>query len=163
MRAVPFVTRPLHPPRIVPRSGPPADPSRLPHPIIMPFSISTDDGIMRIVLSGTLTPEDLGRVADAIGEAEDAADVCPHRVTDLTALTRFEVGFDDMSELARRRREQPPANPIRSAIVAAAPVQIGFARMLQTLNDHPRITMRIFPDVDGALAWLAEEPPAPSV
>ncbi|HEX6372636.1 MAG TPA: hypothetical protein VF006_27195 [Longimicrobium sp.] len=127
----------------------------------MPFSISTGDGVMRIVFSGTLTPEELGRVADAIGDAEDAADVCPHRVTDMTALTRFEVGFDDMFQLARRRRERSPANPIRSAIVASTPVQLGFARMFQTLNDHPQVTLRIFPDVDGALAWLAEEPPAP--
>ncbi|HEU0014484.1 MAG TPA: hypothetical protein VFQ45_12415 [Longimicrobium sp.] len=116
---------------------------------------------MRIVLSGTLVPEELVRMADALIEAEAAAAVCPHRVTDMTALTRFEVGFEDMSELARRRRNQPPANPIRSAIVAATPVQLGFARMFQTLNDHPRITIRIFPDLDGALAWLAEEPPSP--
>lgn len=126
----------------------------------MPFSISSGDGVMRIVLSGTLTPEELVRVADAMGKAERAAAVCPHRVTDLTGVTRFDVGFDEMSELARRRRQQPPANPVRSALVAATPVQLGMARMLQTLNDHPRITMRIFPDVDAALAWLAEEPPA---
>ncbi|MET0399057.1 MAG: hypothetical protein ABW277_19850 [Longimicrobiaceae bacterium] len=121
----------------------------------MPFSISTDDGIMRIVLSGTLTSEELVRVADAMGEAEDAMVVCPPRVTDLERVTRFEVGFEDMFRLARRRRQQPPANPIRSAIVATTPVQVGFARMLQTLNDHPWVTMRIFPDADGALAWLA--------
>lgn len=123
--------------------------------IDMPFSISTDDGIMRIVLSGVLTSEELVRVADTMGEAEDAAVVCPPRVTDLARVTRFEVGFEDMFWLARRRREQPPANPIRSAVVATTPVQVGFARMLQTLNDHPWVTMRIFPDADGALAWLA--------
>lgn len=126
----------------------------------MPFSISSHDGVLRIVLSGTLIPEELVRMADALGETEGAAAVCPHRVTDMTALTRFEVGFDEMSELAKRRRGMSPANPIRSAIVAATPVQLGFARMFQTLNDHPRITVRIFPDLDGALAWLAEEPPA---
>ena len=118
---------------------------------------------MRIVLSGTLTPEDLVRVADAVSVAERAVEVCPHRVSDLTGVTRFEVGFTDMSELARRRRQQPPVNPIRSALVAASPVQLGMARMLQTLNDHPQITMRIFPDMDGALAWLAEAPPAPGL
>lgn len=128
----------------------------------MPFSISSVDGVMRIVLSGTLVPEQLVRMADALGEAEAVCDVCPHRVTDLTGLARFEVGFDDMFQLAQRRREMAPGNPIRSAIVAATPVQLGFARMFQTLNDHPWITMRIFPDVDGALAWLAEEPPSPA-
>ncbi|HWK89519.1 MAG TPA: hypothetical protein VNP72_05970 [Longimicrobium sp.] len=101
-------------------------------------------------------------MADAIGEAEDARDVCPDRVTDFTGVVRFEVGFDDISELARRRRQQPPAHPIRSAVVAATPVQTGFARMLQTLNDHPRITMRIFSDLESALAWVAEEAPPPA-
>jgi hypothetical protein len=129
----------------------------------MPFSISSADGVLRITLSGTLTPEALVRMADALTEAEAAAAVCPHRVTDLTGLVRFEVGFDEMFQLARRRREMAPANPIRSALVACTPVQLGFARMFQTLNDHPRITMRIFPDLDGALAWLAEEPPAPGL
>lgn len=143
------------------RRSPTADPSRLLHPIIMPFSISSGDAVMRIVLSGTLVPEELVRMADALAEAEGAAAVCPHRVTDLTGLTRFEIGFNDMSGLARRRRELSPANPIRSAIVAATPVQLGFARMFQTLNDHPQITMRIFPDLDGALAWLAEVPSTP--
>ncbi|HEV7589763.1 MAG TPA: hypothetical protein VGO40_16730 [Longimicrobium sp.] len=122
----------------------------------MPFSLSSADGVLRIVLAGTLTPGDLGRLADAMAETEDAADVCPHRVTDLTGVTRFEVGFDDMFELARRRRERSPANPIRSAFVASTPVQLGFARMFQTLNDHPLIALRIFPDLDAALAWLAE-------
>lgn len=127
----------------------------------MPFSISTVDGVIRIVLSGTLLPEELGRMADALGKVEGSTAVCPHRVTDLTSITRFEIGFDDMSEVARRRRQQPPANPIRSALVAATPVQLGMARMLQTLNDHPQLTMRIFPDADAALAWLAEEQSIP--
>lgn len=125
----------------------------------MPFSMSSAGGVLRITLSGTLTPEELGRLADALVEAEGAAAVCPDRVTDLTGLTRFEVGFDDMFEMARRRRERPPANPIRSAIVACTPVQLGFARMFQTLNDHPRITLRIFSDLDGALAWAQGDAP----
>lgn len=128
----------------------------------MPFSMWSGDGVLRLVLSGSVTSEELVRVADAIAEAEGARDVCPHRVTDLTGVARFEVGFDDVSELARRRRELPPANPVRSAILALTPVQLGYARMIQTLNDHPQITMRIFPDADAALAWLAEEPPAPN-
>jgi hypothetical protein len=124
----------------------------------MPFSISSRDEVLRIVLSGTLVPEELAGMADALRELEGAVAMCPPRVTDLTALTRFEIGFEDMLQVAQRRREMAPANPIRSAIVASTPVQLGFARMFQTLNDHPQITLRIFPDVDGALAWLAEAP-----
>ena len=127
----------------------------------MSFSLSIDDGVLRLDLAGTVTPGELDRIADAVGEAEDAAAAYPHRVIDLTGVTRFEVSFDDMFALARRRRERSQAKPIRSALVAATPVQLGYARMFQTLNDHPRITVRIFPDVDGALAWLAEEPPDP--
>jgi len=118
--------------------------------------MSSHDGVLRIVLTGILMPGELARLADALAAAEDAAAVVPHRLTDLTGVTRFEIGFDDMFELARRRRERSPANAIRSALVAATPVQLGFARMFQTLNDHPLITLAIFPDVDAALAWLAE-------
>ena len=126
----------------------------------MPFSLSSESGVERIAISGTLTPADLERLADTLLEMEGASAVCPHRVTDLTDLTRFDVGFDDMFSLARRRRAVPPANPIRSAIVASTPVQLGFARMFQTLNDHPQVTLRIFADLDAALAWLGEEGPA---
>jgi hypothetical protein len=43
---------------------------------------------------------------------------------------------------------------VKSAIVAATPVQVGYARMLQMMNDHPGVTVEIFDDLPAAIAWL---------
>jgi hypothetical protein len=43
-----------------------------------------------------------------------------------------------------RRRTQRFANSIKSAVVASRPVQVGFARMYQTLNTNPQVEIQIF-------------------
>lgn len=115
-----------------------------------------DAGILRIVLPATLTAPELDRIVAALTELERSAAVCPDRMVDMSGVARFRVGFEEIFAAAETRRTHPPRNPIRSAFVAATPVQIGFARMFQTLNDHPRVTLRIFPDTATALAWLKE-------
>ena len=121
----------------------------------MSYSLTFEQGLIRVVMSGALTGDDLVRLADELSSHEDGA--APDRVTDMTALTGIDVGFDEIFALARRRRASELANPVRSALVAATPLQHGFARMYQTLNDHPQITLRIFPDMAAALAWLGED------
>lgn len=46
----------------------------------------------------------------------------------------------------------PFPNDFKSAIIVSTPVQRGMARMFQSLNDNPRITIRIFDDEAAALA-----------
>jgi hypothetical protein len=60
--------------------------------------------------------------------------------------------------VAERTRSRPLAAPVLSAIVVSQPVQLGYARMFQTLNEHPRVTMRIFEDVVAAREWLVPVP-----
>jgi hypothetical protein len=43
---------------------------------------------------------------------------------------------------------------VKSAIVAPMPVQVGFARMFQILNDHPQIEVQLFATLAEAEAWL---------
>jgi hypothetical protein len=66
----------------------------------------------------------------------------------------LDVGFPDIFQLAERVRTRPLPNAVRSAIVAAAPVQIGYARMFQMMNEHPSITVEIFGVLPAAVAWL---------
>jgi len=115
-----------------------------------------DDGILRIVMPATLTPAELRGIGDALGELERATGAIPYRLVDVTGVVRFEVGFEEMLALTEDRRARRPAHPIFTALVAATPVQVGFARMFQTLNDDPLLTVRIFPDQGSALAWLKE-------
>ena len=75
-------------------------------------------------------------------------------MTDLTALDRIDVGFEEVFALAMKRGERKVLTPIRSALVANRPVQFGFARMFQMLNDNPRIQIRIFGNLEEAQRWL---------
>ncbi|HEU0298056.1 MAG TPA: hypothetical protein VFR37_01350 [Longimicrobium sp.] len=123
----------------------------------MPVSVTFDGRILWGVLAGALTVEELDRFIMSVEELEAAAQVWPDRITDLTAVDRIDIGYDEISRLVQRRRETAVPNPIRNAMVVRDPVQLGYARMYQTLSDNPRITVRVFPDVEQALAWLAEE------
>jgi hypothetical protein len=122
----------------------------------MGISVAREGRILRIVLSGELTRDEFGRFVAEVERLEAASLPWPDRVTDLTGLRRVDIGFDDMARLAQRRRDLDIPNPIRSAIAARDAVQLGYARMYQTLNDHPLIDLRVFPDVEQALAWLSE-------
>ena len=84
---------------------------------------------------------------------EDAG-VMSDWITDLTPLDRIDVGFEEVFAVAQRRAERKVAAPIKSALVANRPVQFGFARMFQMLNDNPRIQIRIFGNLEEAQQWL---------
>jgi hypothetical protein len=76
------------------------------------------------------------------------------RLIDLTALARVDVGFEEVFALAHKRAQRPITIPVRSGLVACKPVQFGFARMFQMLNDNPRIQIRIFGSREEAEQWL---------
>jgi hypothetical protein len=120
----------------------------------MPFDIRMADQYLDIRLHGTLTDKDLVSLGDAVLAAETATLVTPFRVTDMASVDRLEVGFNEVLALADRRRATPVSRPIRSAIVVGNPVQYGMARMFQTLNDHPMITVEMFHDRAPAIEWL---------
>ena len=123
----------------------------------MPFQIIHESSRLRIVFFDTITPPDLRTFTDTILAIERSLVVTPNRVSDLTGVIDWSVGYAEMLTLAERRREQPPANPVRSAIVAADPASLGFARMFQILNDHPLVAVEIFSTIAEAEAWLAAD------
>ena len=116
--------------------------------------MTMEDALLRIRMYETLTPKDLVRLADDVIELEAAFDRTPWRVTDMRGIRHFRVGFRDMLAFADRRKDAPPRQPIRSALVVNSHVQYGFGRMFQTLNDHPLVTVEIFRDISEALDWL---------
>lgn len=129
----------------------------------MPYKIDADEPILRVTLFGTLTNDDLVELAQEAEEIEGPLAVVPHRLTDLRAVTRIEITFEGVLALANRRLRLTFPNAFKSAIVATNTVHFGFARMFETLNDHPQISIAIFPDSAPALDWLAipgQAPPA---
>ena len=121
----------------------------------MAIEVRMVDDIMHVRLHGALTSEDLLVLGNEVLAIEHAMAVPPSRITDMTGLESLQIAFPEIHALAERRRTMPLAAPIKSAIVAGTDVQYGMARMYQTLNDHPEITLEIFRDRAAALEWLA--------
>jgi hypothetical protein len=119
-----------------------------------PIRLAMRDGVLRITMEGLITRSDLMALASAVLELEGRCAVTPDRITDLSAITQMEVTFGDILALVEMRKSAPPRNPIKSAIVAATPVHLGFARMFQTLNDSAEVRVAIFPDEAAAEAWM---------
>jgi len=120
----------------------------------MAYAMKTDEPILHVTLLGTLKNDDLVVLAQKMMEFERSVAVVPHRLTDLRPVTRLEITFDGVLELANKRMQLKFPNSFKSAIVASDVVHYGFARMFQTLNDHPQISIAIFPDTATALHWL---------
>jgi hypothetical protein len=119
----------------------------------MPFEISDEGNFHSARLYGVLDSADLDAVMNEVERLEDAG-LLIDRITDLTALDRIDVGFEEVFAIAQRRAERRVTAPIKSALVANRPVQFGFARMFQMLNDNPRIQIRIFGSLEEARQWL---------
>lgn len=69
-------------------------------------------------------------------------------------VIRLEITFNGILPLAELRLRQTFANEFKSAVVASEVTHHGFARMFQTLNDHPQISIGILRDAGSALQWL---------
>jgi len=120
----------------------------------MAYDMTLESGIIRVVLTVAVTPEDLtGIMRDADAIEKDMDPVLP-RITTMPAGTDIQVGYKEVKAFAWHRREIRFPNVFRSALVVSAPVQRGIARMFQTLNDNPQIVIEIFDDEAAALAWL---------
>lgn len=120
----------------------------------MPIRLDRAPDFLRLTMSGTLSQEDLRRVAIVAAEVEDASTVIPNRLVDFTEVESLAFGFPDVLLLAAERRNRDYANDFKCALVVASDVQMGYARMYQTLNDNPRIRLQIFTDRTAAEAWL---------
>jgi hypothetical protein len=120
----------------------------------MPCSVTQQGSILRILFSGTLTSQDLERGAERVAEIEDSCAVIPHRTADLRPVERLEIDFEGVLALANARRRRPFQNRFKSAIIAPDMPHYGFARMYQTLNDHPQMCIAIFENDARAVEWL---------
>ena len=121
----------------------------------MPFEIEEHDDCLVLRLLGVLTSEDVLRAAAEVQRLEEGPLKAKNRITDLTSLEDFEIGFAEVWKVAQRRSQLTFAAPIKSAIIARRPIHVGFARMFQTLLDNPQIEVRIVDSLEEARNWFA--------
>ena len=123
----------------------------------MPYEIEEHPNYLLLRLLPVLTKADLDRASADLAKLEAKFPAPRNRITDLTSLETIDVGFPDIEMVAKRRREVKLPKQIRSVLVASRPIQFGFARMFQTLNDNPNIDLRIMKTLDEAVRWFESE------
>ena len=120
----------------------------------MAHRICFDGPTLTVTISGTVDADDLLAIGDAIIEIEMGGTYTPHRLVDMREIDDASIGYPEMARLVDRSRARPLHASLRSALLVAQPLQTGFARMFQILNDHPQVTVRIFEDEPSARVWL---------
>lgn len=120
----------------------------------MSYALRMEGETLKIEFSGTFTNQDLSRGEIDVAELEEASAVVPHRIADLRPVERLEIDFAGVLALAEARLSRRFANPFKSAIIADDIAHYGFARMYQTLNDHPQMVIAIFRGEAEAVSWL---------
>lgn len=120
----------------------------------MPYTITVENQVIRVVLTGRITSNDLVALVAESKNYEHNVDVIPHRITDMTAIEELAIHYPDISALAATRGQCRFPNTFKSAIIARNAHHLGYARMFQTLNHNPQIVVRIFPDEAAANEWI---------
>ena len=120
----------------------------------MPYDLQIADRLLRLTFHGNITSADLARLSGELADAESQSEVSLNGFADLSAAVGVNLDFDQMLVFAEKRRVTPLKNRVRTAIVAPKDIQFGFARMFQTLNTHPKVTVKVFRDAPSAMQWL---------
>lgn len=120
----------------------------------MSYRLTVEPDFVRLHLYDEFTRADIAGLLAELEALELTLDPTPNRLTDATDVSMRQVTSDDFFALAERRRQAVLKNRVKSALIAIRPVNVGFSRMFQTLNDHPQIEIRIFETEDVAAAWL---------
>lgn len=76
-----------------------------------------------------------------------------HRFTDMTAISRINLGIDHVFHIARLRRGYR-GRPVKSAVYAVRLLSIAIARMYQDLMHGGLIQIEVFRDRTTAAEWL---------
>ena len=119
------------------------------------FDSKIAQGIVCLTFRGHVTAEDIREMVNVLTKIETEARVSPDRMADLSLIEGISLNFSAITNYAAARRNAPLKNKVKAAIVAPHPLQYGFARMFQTLNVNPDISMEIFIDQASGLAWIA--------
>jgi hypothetical protein len=112
------------------------------------------DGILFQIFPEAMTDHDMNPLAKEMDGVDNEYSILPNRLVNLQALNSFDGNFDSVLKLAQMRVAKKFPNRFKSALVVANDLQLGFARMFQTLSDNPQVTLEVFRDESTAIEWL---------
>ena len=119
----------------------------------MPYALNEHDGVIRVTLQGTVSGAELHELITEMEQLVEGRSAWPDSLFDLRGV-ELTLGITDMMGLARRREATKPPHAVRTAFVADSALLTGFARMFQSTNHDPNVTIEVFSDLEAAQAWL---------
>lgn len=125
----------------------------------MPIDITLVETHLFIRMYGVVTALDLAGYARDSELLEGSQPQTLDRITDLTAVEKFDVSQFDLFQLADRRKRRTYSRVIRSAIIATTPIQVGISRMFQGMSASPQLEYRIVKTLPEAIGWINSSPP----
>jgi hypothetical protein len=128
----------------------------------MSFELTTPGSVLFARVFGVFSAPELDHLASMAEIAEASHPASLDRITDLTAVERFEVGFREIYYFAIRRSAQRFSRVVKSAIIVRDPVQFGIAHLYEVLNENPQIQIRILRSVTEATEWFADREGEPN-
>ena len=112
------------------------------------------EDIVFVTFPETLSDNDFRLMNEEIESVEDEYSKVPNFIVSLTNVKKFNGNFYSVQELAKQRAAKTFPNNILEAILVNNDFQMGFARMYQTVNDNPQLTIKIFRDEAKAIEWI---------
>lgn len=122
----------------------------------MPYQVHYHDGIAEIKFFGCLTPKDIDQVNLEVLTHENAPGIAKRFIV-LDEVTDFEINYSTMLPLVIFRKQQNVHKEAKTALLAIRPIELGLARMWQTLIDDCGIKCMIFESREDAMNWLTQE------
>ncbi len=130
----------------------------------MPVTLDLESIPLVTTFSGVVTFDESRRALEEIEAAERSGHLKTwDRISDARAVIDVHLDFSDVFHFGQRRTNMPIPVPFKSAFVVATQLGLGFARMFQSLNRNPQITIEVFETMDHARDWIAGKisgPPA---
>jgi hypothetical protein len=112
------------------------------------------DDILFVTFPETLSDNDFRLVNEEFEIIEKEYSVVPNFIVSLNNVKTFSGDYHSVQKLAKQRAEKTFPNNIFEAILVTNDFQMGFARMYQTVNDNPQLTIEIFKDEAKAIEWI---------
>jgi hypothetical protein len=123
----------------------------------MEYTVDTNEGIWRVTFFGTMTYQDLLELEEQVKKIHESNFVDLNGLVDLREVSNIHLDFVALSGFTAALRNRSLPNKVRVAIIAMGPIQYGYARMFQTLLNHPQIEVEVFINEKDALDWFSNK------
>ncbi len=114
------------------------------------------NGILFQTVPDVMTVNNLHSLSKEMNIIDNEYSIMPNRLVNLQAMKSFQGDFNTLLDFVNQRK-MILQNQVKMAILVANDFQFGFAQMIQTLQDNPKITIEIFLKEQKAIEWLKTE------